>query len=166
MVTYRDAILCGVGAGLKPARAAPITMPSRKDHPMPASKSAPKGAAKAGRATPKTPPAKETALPSQQELLSALQQFGHDRFRPAQERIVKDLLSGRDVLAVLPTGAGKSLVFQLAAQFLDGVTLVVSPLIALMKDQVEAINEQGVGASVINSTLGEAAAEEIGRAHV
>jgi ATP-dependent DNA helicase RecQ len=64
------------------------------------------------------------------------------------------------VLAVLPTGAGKSLVYQLAAQFLDGVTLVVSPLIALMKDQVETINEQGVGASVINSTQGEAEAED------
>jgi len=121
---------------------------------MPASKSAPKGAAKAHRAKAKP------ALPSQQELLSALQQFGHDRFRPGQERIIKDLLRGRDVLAVLPTGAGKSLVFQLAAQFLDGVTLVVSPLIALMKDQVETINEQGVGASVINSTLGEDEAED------
>jgi ATP-dependent DNA helicase RecQ len=121
---------------------------------MPASKSASKGATKAHRAKARP------ALPSQHELLSALRQFGHERFRPGQERIIKDLLRGRDVLAVLPTGAGKSLVFQLAAQFLDGVTLVVSPLIALMKDQVETINEMGVGASVINSTLGEAAAED------
>jgi ATP-dependent DNA helicase RecQ len=124
---------------------------------MPASKSTlkAKGAAKA-----RPPRDKETALPSQEELLSALQQFGHARFRPGQQRIIKDLLRERDVLAVLPTGAGKSLVYQLAAQFLDGVTLVVSPLIALMKDQVESINGQGLAASVINSTLGEAEAED------
>jgi ATP-dependent DNA helicase RecQ len=79
------------------------------------------------------------------------QQFGFDAFRPGQERIIRDLLNGRDVLAVLPTGAGKSLVFQLAAQLLPGVTLVVSPLIALMKDQAESLEAHGVEAGVINS---------------
>jgi ATP-dependent DNA helicase RecQ len=127
---------------------------------MPASKPASQGAAKPTRARAKTPRNKQAKLPSQDALRAALQRFGHDRFRPGQERIIHDLLRGRDVLAVLPTGAGKSLVYQLAAQFLDGVTLVVSPLIALMKDQVETINEQGVGASVINSTQGEAEAED------
>src|SRR5215210_6944404 len=79
------------------------------------------------------------------------EQFGHEAFRPGQERIIRDLLEGRDVLAVLPTGAGKSLVFQLAAQLLPGVTLVVSPLISLMKDQAESVEEHGLEVGVINS---------------
>src|SRR5829696_7978529 len=79
--------------------------------------------------------------------------FGHESFRPGQERVVRALLCSRDVLAVFPTGAGKSLVFQLAAQLLPGVTLVVSPLLALMRDQVEALEENDVGVSQINSTL-------------
>jgi len=86
--------------------------------------------------------------------------FGHAEFRPEQERVIQDLLAGRDVLAVLPTGGGKSLVYQLAAQLLPGVTVVVSPLIALMKDQVESLEEHGLDVSVVNSTLSEAAAQE------
>ncbi|HTE20109.1 MAG TPA: RecQ family ATP-dependent DNA helicase [Armatimonadota bacterium] len=86
--------------------------------------------------------------------------FGHQSFRPGQERVIRSLLRGRDVLAVLPTGAGKSLVFQLAAQLLPGVTLVVSPLIALMKDQVDAIHDRGMEVGVINSSQSAGQAEE------
>ncbi len=90
------------------------------------------------------------------ELDAMLRRFGHESFRPGQARVIRDLLSGRDVMAVLPTGAGKSLVFQLAAQLLPGVTVVVSPLIALMKDQVESLEERGFNVRLINSTQGEA----------
>ena len=90
------------------------------------------------------------------ELDALLRRFGHESFRPGQRRVIRDLLSGRDVMAVLPTGAGKSLVFQLAAQLLPGVTIVVSPLIALMKDQVESLEERGFSVRLINSTQGEA----------
>ncbi|WP_374764306.1 DNA helicase RecQ [Yunchengibacter salinarum] len=77
--------------------------------------------------------------------------FGHDRFRPGQEAVVDDLLAGRDVLAVMPTGGGKSLCYQLAALARAGRTVVVSPLIALMQDQVAALKALGVGADSINS---------------
>ena len=91
-------------------------------------------------------------LPGRAELLEALRQrFGHASFRPGQERIVRALLGGRDVLAILPTGAGKSLVYQLSSQLLPGVTLVVSPLLALMKDQVESLHARGLRVGVINS---------------
>ncbi|MBV8087414.1 MAG: ATP-dependent DNA helicase RecQ [Chloroflexi bacterium] len=83
------------------------------------------------------------------------ERFGFDNFRPGQERILRALLEGGDVLAVLPTGAGKSLVFQLASQLLPGVTIVVSPLLALMKDQVDSLEEQGVDASLVTSNQAE-----------
>src|SRR4051812_22211556 len=86
------------------------------------------------------------------ELGALLHQFGHESFRPGQQRVIRDLFDGRDVMAVLPTGAGKSLVYQLAAQRLPGVTIVVSPLLALMKDQVESLEERGFHVAVINST--------------
>lgn len=86
------------------------------------------------------------------------QQFGHERFRGGQERAIRALLAGRDVLAILPTGAGKSLIYQIAAQLLPGATVVVSPLIALMKDQEEALEERGVGVAVVDSTRDEDAA--------
>jgi len=98
---------------------------------------------------------------SHAELVRTLQeQFGHDEFRPGQERIIRALLQGRDVLAVLPTGAGKSLVFQFAAQLLPGVTVVVSPLIALMKDQQESIQAHGLEVGVLNSAQPAAEQEE------
>ncbi|PLS79829.1 MAG: recombinase RecQ [Chloroflexi bacterium] len=77
--------------------------------------------------------------------------FQLDSFRPGQEEVVRTLLQGRDVLTVLPTGAGKSLVYQLTAQLLPGVTVVVSPLLALMKDQVDSIEAAGLEVGVINS---------------
>lgn len=88
------------------------------------------------------------------EPLEALQHyFGFDGFLDAQEEVVAQILSGRDGLVVMPTGGGKSLCYQLPALCLEGVTLVVSPLIALMKDQVDALVEKGIPAAMINSTL-------------
>ncbi len=79
--------------------------------------------------------------------------FGYNTFRPHQEEIVAEVLAGRDALALLPTGGGKSLCFQLPALLLPGLTLVVSPLIALMKDQVDSLVASGVAATFLNSTL-------------
>ncbi len=78
--------------------------------------------------------------------------FGFQEFRDGQEPVVSALLSGRDALVVMPTGGGKSLCYQLPALVMEGVTLVVSPLIALMKDQVDALQAKGIAAAVINST--------------
>jgi ATP-dependent DNA helicase RecQ len=88
------------------------------------------------------------------ELTAALKRcFGFDCFRPGQEAIVRDVLSRRDVLALMPTGGGKSLCFQLPALLQPGVTLVVSPLIALMQDQVRQLQNNGIPAAFINSSL-------------
>jgi ATP-dependent DNA helicase RecQ len=84
--------------------------------------------------------------------------FGFDSFRPLQAEIVRDTLAGRDVLALLPTGGGKSLCYQLPAVLDAGLTVVVSPLIALMKDQVDALQAAGVAATFLNSSLAPAAA--------
>ena len=79
--------------------------------------------------------------------------FGHDGFRPGQEKMVDALLSGRDALGVMPTGAGKSMCYQVPALMLEGITLVISPLISLMADQVAALKSAGVPAAYLNSTL-------------
>ncbi len=81
------------------------------------------------------------------------QTFGYDTFRPLQREIMDATLAGRDVVAILPTGAGKSLCFQLPALAREGITLVISPLIALMKDQVDALVASGVAATFINSSI-------------
>ena len=87
-------------------------------------------------------------------LLPLLKQyFGFTSFRPLQEEIIRDSLAGRDVFALLPTGGGKSLCFQLPALARDGLTVVVSPLIALMKDQVDALQASGIAATFLNSSL-------------
>ena len=80
--------------------------------------------------------------------------FGYSEFHPLQESIVNDVLSGRDVFVLMPTGSGKSLCYQLPAVMKDGVTVIISPLIALMKDQVDGLRANGIGASYINSSLG------------
>jgi ATP-dependent DNA helicase RecQ len=79
--------------------------------------------------------------------------FGYDRFRPGQRKIVEEALQNRDLLIIMPTGGGKSLCFQLPALLKSGVTLVVSPLISLMQDQVDALRDNGIGATFLNSTL-------------
>ncbi len=91
------------------------------------------------------------------DLLTPLKDvFGYPSFRPLQEAIIRASLAGRDVFALLPTGGGKSLCFQLPALLRPGLTVVISPLIALMKDQVDALCANGVAATFLNSSLGEA----------
>jgi ATP-dependent DNA helicase RecQ len=91
---------------------------------------------------------------SREELLDTLyERFGLDGFRPGQEETISAILEGHDTLAIMPTGAGKSLLYQLPAVLLDGLTVVVSPLIALMKDQIDKLDEVGVDALTINSGL-------------
>src|ERR671915_1316999 len=112
----------------------------------------PIGAARAG-----------TCLAARQEMprrrpLKTLQRlmrgtFGLADFRPGQEEVIRYIVDGRDTLAIMPTGAGKSLCYQLQAMHLPGTTVVVSPLIALMKDQCDKLNELGLVARQINSTI-------------
>ena len=91
--------------------------------------------------------------------------FGYDAFRPGQEQAVRSVLAGRDTLVILPTGGGKSLCFQVPALLLPGLTVVVSPLISLMKDQVDALTTRGLPATFVNSTLSSSqVADRLGRA--
>jgi len=92
-------------------------------------------------------------LPVDDLLLTLKTTFGYDSFRPLQREIIETTLAGRDVFALLPTGGGKSLCFQLPALLQPGLTVVVSPLIALMKDQVDQLQAAGVAATFLNSTL-------------
>ncbi|MCS6790909.1 MAG: RecQ family ATP-dependent DNA helicase [Bacteroidia bacterium] len=97
-----------------------------------------------------------------QEALDVLRRYwGYDQFRPAQEAVVQALLSGREVLALLPTGGGKSICYQVPGLVRGGVTLVISPLIALMKDQVEGLLRRGIPAAFIDSTIPRTLAEHI-----
>lgn len=104
----------------------------------------------------KSPPAEPTA-PDLANLMNPSQllqfHFGHRHFRAGQEEIITTILEGRDAVVIMPTGGGKSLCYQLPALLLPGLTLVFSPLIALMKDQVDALVKRGIKASFINSTL-------------
>ncbi|HWB06018.1 MAG TPA: RecQ family ATP-dependent DNA helicase [Verrucomicrobiales bacterium] len=95
-----------------------------------------------------------SSAPTTHDALAALEQyFGHRKFLEGQEQIIAAVLGGRDTLAIMPTGGGKSLCYQLPALIMDGVTVVISPLIALMKDQVDALERRGIAATLINSTL-------------
>ena len=91
------------------------------------------------------------------------QYFGHDAFRPGQETMIDALLAGRDAFGVMPTGAGKSMCYQIPALLLPGVTLVISPLISLMKDQVSALRQAGVAAECLNSSMGFEESREVFR---
>ena len=81
--------------------------------------------------------------------------FGYDTLRPGQQDLMEGILNGSDVLGIMPTGAGKSLCYQVPALMLPGITIVISPLISLMSDQVKALNQAGVHAAYINSSLTE-----------
>jgi len=96
-------------------------------------------------------PSPDAANPPLGRLLK--RHFGFDSFRPLQEEIIRDALAGRDLLAILPTGGGKSLCFQLPALARPGLTVVISPLISLMKDQVDALHAAGIEATFLNSSL-------------
>src|SRR5690606_27304628 len=87
--------------------------------------------------------------------------FGFDSFRPNQEAIINNLLSGKDLLAIMPTGGGKSLCFQLPALMLPGTAIIISPLIALMKDQVDALHANGIPAAFYNSTQSQEVQNEV-----
>ncbi|HEX4793811.1 MAG TPA: ATP-dependent DNA helicase RecQ [Humisphaera sp.] len=93
-------------------------------------------------------------MPDLREHLQEL--FGLDDFRPAQRDVIEDVLRGKDVLCVMPTGAGKSLCYQLPAAISEGLTLVVSPLISLMEDQVQQLRDEGIAACLLNSSLSAA----------
>lgn len=93
--------------------------------------------------------------PSGDLAASLRKHFGFDAFRPGQEDVVRSVLEGRSTVAVMPTGAGKSLCYQLPALLLPGTTLVVSPLVALMKDQVDSLQARGIPATFINSSIDE-----------
>ena len=84
----------------------------------------------------------------------AREEFGYDALRPGQEQVIRLALEGHDTLSVMPTGSGKSAIYQIVALFMDGPTVVVSPLIALQKDQLESIQERDLApAALVNSTL-------------
>ncbi len=108
------------------------------------------------------PPPVDTQLDQSRALLKTV--FGFDAFRPGQEEIVSSILEGEDVLAIMPTGAGKSLCYQLPALMRDGLTVVVSPLIALMRDQVAALQANGVEAGALTSNTDPYEAERIHQA--
>ena len=81
------------------------------------------------------------------------QYYGYSSFREGQEEIIREILNGNDVLTIMPTGGGKSICYQVPAILLDGITIVISPLISLMKDQVDNINNLGIKSAYINSSL-------------
>src|SRR6476620_489451 len=86
-------------------------------------------------------------------ILTLKKYYSYSHFHPLQQEIIEDVLAKKDVFVLMPTGGGKSLCYQLPALIKDGLTIVVSPLIALMKDQVDALQASGIPATYLNSTL-------------
>ncbi|MBW1297656.1 DEAD/DEAH box helicase, partial [Aquimarina litoralis] len=101
-------------------------------------------------------------MPEKELIFTTLKEyFGYDSFRPLQEDIINSIFSGKDNMVVMPTGGGKSICYQLPALLLPGITLVISPLIALMKDQVDGLLANGIKAAYVNSSQDEAEQQEI-----
>ena len=121
----------------------------------------PRGIAQGPMTTSTVPTAPATVPPEVLELLQ--KRFGFSAFRPGQERVIAALLEQRAALAVFPTGAGKSLCYQLPALLFDGLTLVISPLIALMKDQIDALAHKGIAAARLDSSLGRQESADVAR---
>ena len=93
-------------------------------------------------------------MPTMQDARAALKErFGYDDFRPNQRDLVEQVLAGRDVLGVMPTGAGKSVCYQIPGVVMSGLALVISPLVSLMGDQVRSLQDAGIQAAYLNSTL-------------
>ena len=103
-----------------------------------------------------------TTDPQQTHILSLLKShFGYDEFLPNQEKIINSVLNQNDTIAIMPTGGGKSLCYQLPALAIEGTAIVISPLIALMKDQVDALKANGISANVFNSSQPQEEQQEV-----
>lgn len=87
--------------------------------------------------------------------------YGYKSFRKGQEDIISKIINGEDVLAIMPTGGGKSICYQIPALMLEGITIVISPLISLMKDQVDTLKDMGIKGALINSTLSAIEEKEV-----
>ncbi|MEE1295317.1 MAG: DNA helicase RecQ [Bifidobacterium sp.] len=124
---------------------------------------APGAVAQAGARVPRAPRPKEPVdEPTPEAALDALRgHFGYESFRPGQAELIEAILEGRDVLGVMPTGSGKSLCYQIPSLLLHGITIVVSPLISLMRDQVDGANEIGIPAAFINTTQSGAEQQQV-----